>query len=458
MYTKHGYVYDDENLALIPQHITSLEGYHDIISKYSTNKGEYKKMEKLMEKKKAQIYTMKDKFPIFGGIAVTYDCQLRCSYCANSSEENNCYRTDIDDVTVFVKYLIRNFKIRKLIDNDIEVITIYLTGAGEPTYDWSLFCSVVENIRRLCKSENVRCRINLTTNGILTDTQLEYICHNIDVFMVSFDGLPDIQNKSRRFNDRSKSSDIVLNTLKKLDKFGANYTIRSTLWHADLKYIKEMFHFIYGELENFREWSINIITSTGRASEYSIKGKQYDVDRFFCDYIDITNEAIEKYNGSKTSIFFVTNSLCGIACGLSDANTPFLYPNKNLHVCIDAADLSPNVGYILDGKVILNESYSKDFFYVYYDKYFNCKDCIAFRFCAGGCPINSMRENNLDSVKFECEFIKKYYEYIFNRILEGKEAFGWYGQKRYIKELNEYFIQITNHELELDRHENKGTI
>lgn len=455
MYKKYGYVYDDENLALVPQHIVSSEGYDDIIGKYSTNKGEYKKMEKMMDQKKTQIYTMKDKFPIFGGIAVTYNCQLRCSYCANSSEENSCYKTEMNDVIVFIKYLIRNFKIRKLIDNDIEFITVYLTGAGEPTYDWALFCNIVENIRYLCKKENVGCRINLTTNGILTDSQIEYISHNIDTLMVSFDGLPKIQDKSRRFNDRSKSSDIVLHTLKLLDQFGATYTIRSTLWHTDLKYIKDMFHFIYGELKNFREWSINIITSTGRASEYSIEGKKYDIDRFFNDYIDITNEANEKFNGSKTSIFFVTNSLCGIACGLSDANTPFLYPNKKLHVCIDAADLSPNVGYISNGKVVLNDSYCKDFFDVYYNKYFKCKNCIAFRFCAGGCPINYMRENNLASVGFECEFIKKYYEYVFDRILEGKEAFGWYGEKIYIKEFNEHFIQITNHELELDRNENK---
>lgn len=451
MYTKNGYFYDDEALALVPDRHPISPEVSDIIKKYTTNNGEYNKIESLLKQKKTQKFTMKDKFPIFGGIAVTYDCQLRCSYCANSSEENHSFKTDINDVIVFVKYLIRNFKIRKLIDKDIEVITIYLTGAGEPTYDWPLFCEVVETIRTLCKNDSVRCRINLTTNGILTDSQIEYVCKNIDTFMVSFDGIPKIQNSSRRFSDNSQSSNIVLNTLKHLDQAGVTYTIRSTLWHKDLKYIKDMFHFIYGELKNFGEWSINIITSTGRASAYSIKGKECDITDFFNDYIDITNEANAKYNGSKTSIFFVTNSLCGIACGLSDANTPFLYPDKSLHICIDAADLSPNVGNITHGQVVLHDSYSKDFFDVYYDKYFKCKECIAFRFCAGGCPINSMRENNLASVDFECSFIKKYYEYIFDRILEGKEAFGWYGQKIHINELNDYIIQITNHDLEYDR-------
>lgn len=450
MYIRNDYVYDDENLAFIPQRISTPEA-RVIIQKYSTNKGEYKKIEKLMNKKKKQKYTMIDKFPIFGGIAVTYDCQLRCSYCANSSEENSRYKTDINDVIIFVKYLIRNFKIRKLIDSDIEIITVYLTGAGEPTYDWPLFCEVVETVRKLCKKEGIRCKINLTTNGILTNSQIEYVCKNIDTFMVSFDGLPEIQNKSRRFNDNSHSSNMVLNTLKRLDEFGATYTIRSTLWHSDLKYIKDMFHFIYEELKNFGEWSINIITSTGRASNYSIEGKEYDVTDFFNDYIDITNEANIKYHGSKTSLFFVTNSLCGIACGLSDANTPFLYPDKSLHICIDASDISPNVGYISEGKVILYDSYPKDFFDIYYDKYFKCKNCIAFRFCAGGCPIHSMRENNLASVEFECAFIKKYYEYVFEKILDGKESFGWYGQKIYVKELDDYFIQITNHDLEADR-------
>ena len=52
MYKKYGYIYDDENLALVPQSIVYLEGYKDIIEKYSTNKGEYKKLDKLMEQKK----------------------------------------------------------------------------------------------------------------------------------------------------------------------------------------------------------------------------------------------------------------------------------------------------------------------------------------------------------------------------------------------------------------------
>ncbi len=128
--------------------------------------------------------------------------------------------------------------------------------------------------------------------------------------MVSFDGIPKIQNSSRRFSDNSQSSNIVFNTLKRLDQFGATYTIRSTLWHKDLKYIKNMFHFIYGELKNFGEWSINIITSTGRDSTYSIKGKEYDITEFFNDYIDITNEANAKYNGSKTSILFLSQTRC----------------------------------------------------------------------------------------------------------------------------------------------------
>lgn len=452
MYTIKGYVYDDENLAFIPKDIYKPEN-KVIIDKYSTNKGEYEKIESLLKEKKAQECTLLNKFPLLAGIAVTYDCQLRCTYCANNSTENNLHKTDINDVICFVKYLIKNAKIRKIIDKDVDGLTIYLTGGGEPTYDWDLFCNVVEAVQELCNKEGVKYKFNLTTNGILTDKQIEYVSKNINTFMVSFDGLPRIQNKNRHFNNNIPSSDYVINTMKKFDEYGIEYTIRSTLWHDDLQYLTDMFHYIYDNFKNFGVWSINILNSAGRSYNYNIKNKEFNVNEFFDTYINIYNEAAIKYGKANLGLFFVTNTLCAIACGLPDANSPFLFPDKKITICVDGADISPVVGKISNNKVVMDTYYSKELFEVYYDKYYECKDkdCIAFRFCTGGCPIKYMRVNNIASFEFECAVLKKYYMYIFNKVLEGEEVFGWYGQKIHIKELGCDIIQLTSHELESDR-------
>ena len=443
------YVYDDENLAFVPLNLYNMEN-KAVISQYMINKAEYEKVESVLKDKKMQEYTAINKLLTVAGIAVTYDCQLRCNYCGNNSTENNTHKTDINDVICFVKYLIKNVKVKKIIDNTTNGLTIYLSGGGEPTYDWNLFCNVVDTIHELCDKENIACNINLTSNGILTQKQIEYICKNIQTIMISFDGIPQIQNKNRRFNDKSMTSDCVVNTIKSLDEYGSNYNIRSTLWHEDLKYLEDMFHFIYDNFKNFGAWSINTITSAGRANGYSAKVKERDIDDFFDTYIKIKNEAMDKYGKSNLGLLFITNELCGLICGIADANSPFLYPNKNIGICVDAADLSPIVGGIVNGKVVMKPSYSKEIFDVYFNRYHECKKCIAFRFCAGGCPIKRMRANNISSADFEYEIIKKYYTYIFEKILEGEQPFGWYGKKIHVKELNGDIIQMTNQRIALE--------
>lgn len=447
MYKTNGYIYDDENLALIPEAYFSSEN-KAIISKYTKNNAEYGKVQSILEEKIQQDYTAQNKLLTVGGIAVTYDCQLRCSYCSNNSTENSIYKTDLADVKVFINYLIKNVKIKRLINPESNTLTIYLSGGGEPTYDWHLFCDVVHLIRDLCGNNDIDCKINLTTNGILDESKARFIVNNIDSVMVSFDGHPDVQNENRRFFDKSKTADVVIDTIHNFDEENCNYSIRTTLWHNQLARLNDMFHFIYDNFHNFGTWSINPVVSAGRAKNYSTNVSDAEIDRFFSYYINIKEEAIAKYAKSNLGLLFITNELCGIICGIADANSPFLYPNKNIGICVDAADLSPVVGRISDGKVVLKQSYSKDIFMKYCERYNSCKGCVAFRFCAGGCPIKRMRKNNIASSDFECAVTKKYYQYLLDCISKGQQIYGWFGQKIHIPELKCDIIQITNSVIE----------
>lgn len=451
MFSIKNYIYDDKNLMLIPREYYKKENLK-IFDEYSINKAEYEKIEKILNEKKNQKYTAKDKLLTVAGIAVTYDCQLRCNYCANSSNESNVIKANFSDILVYLKWLVKNVKIKRIIDPTYNKLTIYLSGAGEPTYDWDLFCKIVDEIHRICDAESIECKINLTTNGMLNDHQIRYICDNVHSVMVSFDGIPEIQDTNRKFRGTQATSEKVVNTIKKLDEYGCNYTIRSTLWHSQLDKIENIYNFIYENFENFGAWSINTIVSAGRAKNYSLNNSDGEtfVDEFFERYMKLKKDALLKYGKGNFGLLFITNELCGITCGISEANTPFLYPNNNIGICVDASDLSPIVGHIDDGEVKLYSNYSGEIFDVYCKKYAECKGCIAFRFCAGGCPVKFMRKNNIGSVNFECAINKKYYEYLLNEIADGKEAFGWFGKKIYINELDCEAIQITNYEIEKD--------
>ena len=52
-----------------------------------------------------------------------------------------------------------------------------------------------------------------------------------------------------------------------------------------------------------------------------------------------------------------------------------------------------------------------------------CKDCLAFRFCRGGCPIRAL--SNKGSNEWECTEIIKYMKYIFYELLKNGKIEGW---------------------------------
>lgn len=84
------------------------------------------------------------------GICLTYNCQLRCTYCGYSSQENNTTSLTLTDIEAFTIHIIKNIKIKKMLYNIQDKLKVFFTGGGEPTYDWLVFKSVIEMIEHKC--------------------------------------------------------------------------------------------------------------------------------------------------------------------------------------------------------------------------------------------------------------------------------------------------------------------
>lgn len=139
-------------------------------------------------------------FPITGGICVSEKCQLRCNYCAFDSKEKGLSIVTMDQVIPFVNFLVSNLIMRRLTSRfDDEVLDLYLAGGGEPTYDWERLVEIVEYVKDISLKHNIHYTLGLTTNCILEETQLKYIKDNFNLITVSFDGLPELQDKNRIF-------------------------------------------------------------------------------------------------------------------------------------------------------------------------------------------------------------------------------------------------------------------
>ena len=143
------------------------------------------------------------------GIIPTYNCNLRCTYCGYSSKENDKNILDINKVKLFVRDIIKKRTIKKLIYQTDEPLQVTITGGGEPTYDWELLQQIMEFLKNECTINNIPLFCQITTNGVLCEEKIEFLSKHFQHVMVSYDGLPDLQDNNRRSNHGDKTNNIV---------------------------------------------------------------------------------------------------------------------------------------------------------------------------------------------------------------------------------------------------------
>ena len=364
-------------------------------------------------------------FPITGGICVSDKCQLRCNYCAYSSEEEGLSIITMDKAVPFINFLLSNLLMRRLVhhSND-EKIDIYFAGGGEPTYNWSRLVEIVEYIKTVCKSHNVQYTFGITTNSILNDNQLEYIKNNFNLIVVSFDGLPEIQNRNRTFANGKGTFEKVNHSLKYFLESNTPISIRSTIWPTDYSRINDIVEFVLNEYPNVSLIEMEPVNSRGRAADSQRDTLKGD----FVDYFISAKEELYK-KGLEDKLFCgkFKDAVVDYICGTAYGKNPWLLPNGNIVTCIDAKENSTVVATVADG--VLKKNVFKDqITETYLQKRTQCRECFAFSFCGGGCPLRyvySSEEKNNDE---ECNMIKKYWLYIFEEILKGKDVLGWEGK------------------------------
>lgn len=105
----------------------------------------------------------------------------------------------------------------------------------------------------------------------------------------------------------------------------------------------------------------------------------------------------------------------------------WLMPDRTIISCIEAEQFGTVVGKFENEHVILLDNYQDNLVAIVRDSIVECKDCIAFRFCKGACPLDCIRDKayNTNYHNYKCNMIKAYWQYVLVNILNGKECFGW---------------------------------
>jgi uncharacterized protein len=97
-------------------------------------------------------------------------------------------------------------------------------GGGEPTLAWKL----LQEATAYARQKPLSAKITLTSNGIWSKSQREWILKNIDGLTLSLDGRPEVQDRRRPFASGRGSSDQVMRSVAELDRHAFPYGIRMT--------------------------------------------------------------------------------------------------------------------------------------------------------------------------------------------------------------------------------------
>lgn len=356
-------------------------------------------------------------YPTNGGISLTDFCQLRCSYCSFSSS-NLKNKLSKDDIRSFVDYLIKNALLRRMLFPNEQTVRLVITGGGEPTSAWSEFVDTVEYMRGKCAQKNIQCQISATTNGILNQTQRDFLFKNLDSILVSYDGLPRIQNKNRKKTNNTGSANIVEETLSYFDNKKANYSIRTTIWPEDYYLMPEMADYIYTKYSHNRAWAVEPIIPRGRAIE-NVQD-EFANSEFTKFYIATKKHICEKGYVDTLSCSKFNSYTCGTIYGFH----PWLVPNGDVVTCQDAKEDAVKIGRINQGIMKLVD-FHDEYAELHDINLLNCKKCFAYGFCLGGCPLKKLNAESEQQIVNECAIIGEYWRTVLVELIDKDSYLGW---------------------------------
>jgi uncharacterized protein len=154
---------------------------------------------------------------------LTSACNLRCTYCYASAGDTVRESMPLEVARRGIDFVVNN-----AIEQHAPCVELNYHGGGEPTVHWRTLEQSMIYARRKTEAAGLSLNASTATNGVLTDRKIDWIVANLQGATVSFDGMPEAQDRHRIRPSGKGSSAQVVRTLHRFDKAGFKYGIRMT--------------------------------------------------------------------------------------------------------------------------------------------------------------------------------------------------------------------------------------
>jgi len=170
---------------------------------------------------------------------LTTACNLRCTYCYASAGDTPVSFMSLDVAKRGIDFVAGNAVRKGLASFDINY-----HGGGEPTVNWAVLTLSHAYARQVAGVHGLDVQAATATNGILTDSQIDWVVTNLRGASISFDGLPDVHDRHRPLLGGRGSSQRVMHTLRGFDAAGFSYGLRLTVTADQIPSLAESVEFI----------------------------------------------------------------------------------------------------------------------------------------------------------------------------------------------------------------------
>ncbi|BEU86860.1 thioether cross-link-forming SCIFF peptide maturase [Selenomonas sp. TAMA-11512] len=326
-------------------------------------------------------------------LMIAQDCNLRCKYCFGDGGSYGGKRAVMSPEVGrrAVDFLIEKSGPRKHMEIDF--------FGGEPLMNMKTVKAVTEYVRQREKETGKKCKLTLTTNGMLLhDDHIQWLNDNDFSLVLSLDGRKEVNDVMRPDAGGHGTYDrIVKNFRKCIDsRAGGDYDYRGIYTYLRGTYTKHNLDFTKDVLAMHDE-GFNILSMEPVVLKDSPIGiEAEDLPQVFAEYDRLVDAYMERRRAGKGFFFFhfnmdlsngpcVAKRLAGCGAGheyFAVAEDGTLYP---CHQFVGREQY--RLGNIYDG--VTNTELPPHFRAAHVMNKPTCRTCWARFFCSGGCHANA---------------------------------------------------------------------
>jgi len=336
---------------------------------------------------------------------ITYDCNLRCKYCYAGENQYLCTPEVMDKETARDAMI---FLIKYMGNEQYGNITFF---GGEPLLNFDTMKFMVELAPEAKRRYNKNISFTVVTNGTLLNREInEFLIKNSIATQISFDGIPEIQNKMRPLPNKKGSSKIILPKIKEFMKAGGRPNIRATLtaYNMDISRLVKYMHSL-----GFSQILLDPVIAD-KDKPYAITKKllkevENSFREFAKEYLEVLlnnrNYIFSNFYHSMSDLYLCKQRI--YYCG-AGKNYLAVTPKGDIFPCHCFQGLSEfKMGNVRTG---LNNELQNLFLNNHIYNRPACSKCWARNLCGGGCPYISVyyMKDIQKSYPVHCFFNKLY--------------------------------------------------